>query len=401
VRHLLENPVFAGAFGLMISGAIMYVLRSIPKSLLDAVLRKVTAEISVTDNSPAFGWAEEWLADKPYSSHAKRVKVSHTYRNGERLLIAPGYGRHWFWQDRRPVIITREDFAEKTGHGAGKEKLTIKTIDLGRSSIERIYREILGYSQSRGSLRILTCDSWGSWTMLQNREHRKMESVFVPKALKDEVIEHLRWYLGAEQWFHQHGIPYRTGMLLYGPPGTGKTSFVQAIAGLFDLTVYIMNPADLDSDSSLKRAIANVASKSILLIEDADTTINGRPPETKPIADTSTGTAAAVPDTVTKGPTLSGMLNAIDGIAASDGRVLVLTTNYIDRLDPALIRPGRIDLQLAIGTMARAEVVAMAASFFPEMGPAELRALVDHIGERTGAEWQRYFTDQLKSRRAA
>jgi chaperone BCS1 len=400
VRALFENPVLLGGVGLMASGAVMYVLRAIPKQLLDALLRRITSEIAVSDNSPAFGWAEEWLADQPYAKLAKRVKVSHTYRNGERLIITPGYGRHWFWQHRRPVIINRES-VEKASAGNSKEMLTIKTFDLGRRSIEDIYRQILAYSESRGSLRILSCDSWGNWQMLQKREHRKLASVFVPEAVKNQLIKHLRWYLGAKDWFHEHGIPYRTGFLLYGPPGTGKTSLVQAIAGVFDLTVYIMNPADLESDGALKRAIATVGDRSILLIEDADTSINTRTVETKDTTNASGSPSAATPPAPSKGPTLSGILNAIDGIAAADGRILALTTNYIERLDPALIRPGRIDVQLEIGTMARPEALAMAKSFFPELGSTELRELVDHIGERTGAEWQRYLTDQLKARKAA
>jgi mitochondrial chaperone BCS1 len=401
MKGIFENPVLTGAVALMVSGAVLYLLRSIPKQLLDAILRRATAEITVSDNSPAFGWAEEWLSDQPYSQHAKRVKIAHTYRNGERLIITPGYGRHWFWRDRRPVIINRENMAEKAGAGAGKEMLTIKTFDFGRSSIEGIYRQILAYSESRGSLRILSCDAWGNWQMLQKREHRKLASVFVPAEVKAQLIDHLQWYLDAKDWFYDHGIPYRTGFLLYGPPGTGKTSLVQAIAGVFDLTVYIMNPADLESDGALKRAIASVGTRSILLIEDADTSINSRTVETKPIAGpVDVANNVPVPPQV-KGPTLSGILNAIDGIAASDGRILALTTNYIERLDPALIRPGRIDVKLEIGPMARAEALAMAASFFPELEPAELRDLVDHIGERTGAEWQRHLTEQLRARRAA
>jgi len=390
---LLTNPVLAGAAGLILSGALMYLLRSLPAKALDLFIKRATAEIAISDNSPAFGWTEEWLADRTYSAKAKRVKLSYTYRNGERMIIVPGYGSHWFWENGRPMRITREENEKLAGpSGGSREKIVISTLDFGRRSIERIYRQILDYSETRGSLRVLTCDSWGNWTMLSKREHRKLDSVFISSAVKEEILSHVGWYLDNRQWFTDRGIPYRTGLLLYGPPGTGKTSLVQAIAGVFDLTIYILNPADLDSDNALKRALANVGTRSILLIEDVDTSVAKRD-EAKPPAPDGSGPADVKTVQANKGPTLSAVLNALDGIGAAEGRVLVMTTNHIDRLDSALIRDGRVNLRVEIGSMGRTEVLAMGAAFLPDRSREFIRQLVDSMPAGTGAEWQTRFAD--------
>jgi chaperone BCS1 len=62
--------------------------------------------------------------------------------------------------------------------------------------------------------------------------------------------------------------------------------------------------------------------------------------------------------------TLSGLLNALDGVASSEGRIVFMTTNYLDRLDPALIRPGRVDMKEFIGQCSRHQLVQMYRRFY-------------------------------------
>lgn len=62
--------------------------------------------------------------------------------------------------------------------------------------------------------------------------------------------------------------------------------------------------------------------------------------------------------------TLSGLLNALDGVASSEGRIVFMTTNYLDRLDAALIRPGRVDLKEYIGYCTRFQLEQMYRRFY-------------------------------------
>lgn len=137
-------------------------------------------------------------------------------------------------------------------------------------------------------------------------------------------------------------MPYRCGILLYGPPGTGKASFTAALAGRFKLDLYILSFSDaaLD-DQALEYLFETLPEQCIILLEDIDSAgiqrasmLDSRPSKTAPLNKV----------------TLSGLLNAIDGVAAAEGRILIMTTNAPESLDPALIRSGRIDHEAKLGT---------------------------------------------------
>jgi chaperone BCS1 len=120
---------------------------------------------------------------------------------------------------------------------------------------------------------------------------------------------------------------------LHGPPGSGKSSFIQALAGSLEYNICVMSLSERGlTDDKLNHLLANVPERSLILLEDIDAAFTGR----TPTADQ--GFRSNV--------TFSGLLNALDGVASSSSqRTIFMTTNHIDRLDPALIRPGRVDVQ--------------------------------------------------------
>lgn len=396
MKQIFENPVLTGALGLMVSGAVMYLLRSVPVKLFWGIWEKLVARITVENTNPAYLWAEEWVTSRPYSKRTKRLMISQSPNNEKQLVLTPAHGLHIFFDGWRPIWF-RKVYIKEIGAGnftSPTAEITISTLDFGRRTIERIYAQIRDSAESRKLLRVYTCNSWGGWTLLLKREHRSLDSVFMERATKERILKHIRWYLGNRHWYIEHGIPYRTGVLLYGPPGTGKTSLVHAIAGAFDLSVYLLNPSDLDSEASLRFAMASIAPRSILLIEDADASIAPRAQvsESKPVFASKKESPPVVIEK--KGPTLSAVLNSLDGIAAADGRILFLTTNYRERLDEALIRDGRVDLKVEVPKLGREEALQMAKAFLP--GRSDLRALVERVDPKTGAEWQTFFADMSK-----
>jgi chaperone BCS1 len=177
--------------------------------------------------------------------------------------------------------------------------------------------------------------------------------------------------------------------LLYGPPGTGKTSLVSALAAHFGLSIYVTNLTDF-TDRSLMNAVNQVPANSLLLFEDIDCAKSGkaRAPATVgassgPQAQTEKANAAA------SGVTLSGLLNVLDGLYAPANVLFVMTTNRIEVLDDALLRPGRIDYRLYLGKASERQKVELYRRFFPEASEVEAREFVEASrSAETMAEFQ-------------
>ena len=182
----------------------------------------------------------------------------------------------------------------------------------------------------------------GRWTQCKERDIRPMSTVLHDEKEKESLVKGIESFLNpsTREWYAKRGIPYRRGYLLHGPPGTGKSSLCMSIAGCFHLDVYILNLSSAD-DSSLNILLAKLPQHCVLLLEDIDVASTNRSQhhdtrDSKP-------TYGQPEKNQPKGVTLSGLLNALDGVASQEGRLLFMTTNYIERLDDALIRPGRID----------------------------------------------------------
>jgi len=146
------------------------------------------------------------------------------------------------------------------------------------------------------------------------------------------------------------GVPYRRGYLLHGPPGTGKTSFTQAIAGALKLNICYLNLSNGNmDDDGLNRALNNAPSQSIILLEDIDGIFVAR---------------ESVNQGRDGGVSFSGLLNALDGVRSQEGRILFMTTNHREKLDPALMRPGRADFHAYLGNASFNQMKGLFLRFY-------------------------------------
>ena len=185
------------------------------------------------------------------------------------------------------------------------------------------------------------------------RPARALEGVVMEKEVKDSLVADIEFYLSSEcrKFYENRGIPYRRGYLLYGPPGTGKTSFATSVASHFNMPIYVLNLTGLD-DKSMAGLFQQMPQRCILLLEDVDSAglerENDEPDEP---ADDKSADGFGVFSTKTKkrNVTLSGLLNALDGPASVEGRLLCMTSNSPYNLDAALVRPGRCDRKILFG----------------------------------------------------
>lgn len=260
------------------------------------------------------------------------------------------------------------------------------------------------------------------WQQVARRPVRPMSTVVLDASQKRGVLADINEYLhpATPRWYASRGIPLRRGYLFHGPPGTGKTSFSFALAGVFGIDIYVISLQDVNvSEEDLATLFTRLPRRCIVLLEDIDTaglrrdapdteadetdetttvvngsrkekalkkqngagngkgTVNGKG---KSVQDDDSITSASSDEDTGKrkqprkrkkdtkdkedlgkaeGISLSGLLNAIDGVASHEGRVLIMTTNKPESLDSALVRPGRVDVQVAFANASSAQAAEL------------------------------------------
>lgn len=187
----------------------------------------------------------------------------------------------------------------------------------------------------------------GYWNVSKQKRPRKLESVIFKQDFVDSVIGDIQEFIESQEWYEEMGIPYKRSYLLYGPPGTGKSSFAQALAGYIGFSICFVNCSDRVNDFQFNSLLNKAPKQSIILIEDVDAIFSERKNTEK-----------------NNQLTFSGFLNAIDGVRSQEGRILVMTTNYKERLDPALLRPGRVDELYEISYATHYQIEKLCYRFF-------------------------------------
>lgn len=200
------------------------------------------------------------------------------------------------------------------------------------------------------------------------------------------VIEAHRWK-ASEHWHRERGLPWRRGWLLHGEPGTGKTAFVRAIAEDLDLPVFAFDLASLlNNELQAEWAQMLTAVPAIALLEDIDAVFHGR-------ENIVAGENA--------GLTFDCLLNCLDGVQRADGLIVAITTNHLDKIDPALglpseaatagayqsSRPGRVDRLLEFrppDAVGRRQIASRVLIDHPELWDP----VIDAGQGDTGAQFQ-------------
>lgn len=188
------------------------------------------------------------------------------------------------------------------------------------------------------------------------RRRRQFDSVILDKDVAQRILLDVEEFLLSRDWYSQRGVPYRRGYLLHGPPGCGKTSYIMALAGKLEYDICQMNLSNSALSDERLSYLLNVAPmKSIILLEDIDAAFLSR--EDIDMNRSAYQGLGRV--------TLSGILNVLDGVASSEERILFMTTNYPERLDPALTRPGRVDMKVYIGYASDDQLARAFEKFYP------------------------------------
>lgn len=216
--------------------------------------------------------------------------------------------------------------------------------------IRRLNRDRLLYTNTKGM-------SWESrsqpWESVPFKHPSTFETLALDPPRKQQIMTDLQAFAKGEEFYRKTGRAWKRGYLLYGPPGTGKSSMIAAMANFLGYDIYDLELTEVQTNAELRKLLIRTTNKSIIVIEDIDCSLNltnrsskKRKRDSKAMDPGSfeMPPAEEQPDSMT----LSGLLNFTDGLWSCCGseRIFVFTTNHIERLDPALLRSGRMDMHI-------------------------------------------------------
>ncbi|MED6148686.1 hypothetical protein PIB30_055220 [Stylosanthes scabra] len=251
-------------------------------------------------------------------------------------------------------VTNRYDYSNG-GFGNGSSKRVVKSYELTfhKKHKEKIFNSYLPFVLERAkaikeanmAVNLYTVDNENEWIPGVPFSHpMSFKTLAIDADLKKEIIEDLDKFVNGKEFYKRTGKAWKRGYLLYGPPGTGKTSLIAAMANYLNYDIYDLDLTAVGTNRELKNLVLNMSNRSILVIEDIDCTIKlqNREEEEEEKEDNTER------DKKDSKVTLSGLLNAIDGLwsCCGEARIMVFTTNHKDKLDPALLRPGRMDMHI-------------------------------------------------------
>ena len=230
-------------------------------------------------------------------------------------------------QKNHQIVISSKTASTEDLRQFVKEKCKSTPI---QSQILKVYRSYSGPTK----------DSRTTWEQIYIKTNKSLTNTIVSKSVERDLYDDTKWFLENEEWYSEKGIPYKRGYILHGPPGTGKTSIIKAIANEYHLPIFSIDLSSIPNNNDLVQLITDINyyvqdGRYILTFEDVDRTNMFR---------------NAKYSYIKKDLSADCLLNVIDGVMETHGRIIFVTANNVTPLTEmeAFIRPGRIDKKILI-----------------------------------------------------
>ncbi|KAK8485547.1 hypothetical protein V6N11_026923 [Hibiscus sabdariffa] len=275
-------------------------------------------------------------------------KVTVTIHKGEKVLdVYEGIRLKW-----------EMTFVETKGDNQGKLENRVLELSFHNKCMEMVINSYLPYvierskaiKQEKKVVKLFSLESFteyydGQWGSTNFDHPSTFDTLAIDPTVKKELIDDMDRFVRRRDYYKRVGKAWKRGYLLYGPPGTGKSSLIAAMANYLKFDVYDLELTSVSSNSELRKLLVSTRNRSMVVIEDIDCSIELQNRQDEML---ESGEHERFEQGTNNKITLSGLLNFIDGLWSScgDERILVFTTNHKDKLDPALLRPGRMDMHV-------------------------------------------------------
>lgn len=283
----------------------------------------------------------------------------------------------FFWYKRTFIRVIRSIAPEVgqgyieiytiTAYGTRNKTLLLDMLEEARKMVEKKPEKEINFYRASAQMGDF------EWQLYRRIKPRALSTVVLKEGITEAIQKDIEDFIEHRKWYKDRGIPYRRGYLLYGPPGCGKTSFSKAIAGQIGFDIYEIQLSNQKlTDEALNNLVTQVEKRSILLFEDVDAAFTARMQDEEKGEFKGKKHKLKIRESTSGRLTFSGVLNVIDGVASEEDYIIFMTTNYVDKLDVALIRPGRIDFKQLIDYPDDKQIADYFKTFYPECNDEEL-----------------------------
>ena len=389
ILQVKTNQFLAGAVGGSLSYTILNNIKVWFFYIYDLIIALFTRQIMVDDVSNKKLTQTFLFNLKKYKRKLRNIQVNRTDKKNVTYF---GYGTHWIWYGWFTLIkltVTRNNGHSNRSIGlSAYDSITINIFglftDSVRDSLLTSAEDNFGQTDDNSRYYYNVTDySPRKFTQIKDRP---IDSIFINEidTLKD-IIEKIDSIFNSsnDTIYDKLGHSKKLGILLHGSPGCGKSSIIQAISTHFNKDIYYAQMQDdyNDIEYCLRCIATGVPEKSIIVYEDFDCIASIQSRDTEKKSDQYDENI------------LPKLLQLFDGLGLPDRSIIIVTTNYLDKIDNAVKRDGRFDIKLEI-TPATKETALRMAEYFGVENKSVLDALSFPCPQATV---QKVLLDTLKN----
>jgi len=356
IELLKANPMLVAGIGTVVTGSAVYLIRAIPQSILTSLIGMSVSTLHAVNSDNEDGIILDAFINKYRFGWDFRHYRVDTSENDSAIMpgLGGGYG---LWKG---TLFHFERSLNKNTMYQPVVNVTLTLYTRSSKRVEEAVREGERLSKKLGLVQEISVSTSGYWRNHSDRVIRPLSTIFVSDGVDEQIILDMEKFRNSEARYIKQGIPYKFAAILKGPPGTGKTSLVAAIAGYFNLKIrYVTGLYGIDE------LLTRTRPDELIVIDDVDTLLMQAAKKQQAASEddeedeTDVGSIAGAPAvvkeskkvTVSIDTVIHTMLNTIDGFLTPHGLQVIMTTNFPERLDDRLMRPGRIDKIYHIGPL--------------------------------------------------